>query len=118
MSGLAARVFLVGTVVCVGVGAAPATAFAQGTDNSAAVEALFTEGKRLEGEGRFAQACPKFLASYNLEHRVGTLVNLVTNAAPGLAVKIDGQPVDAAAFGAACRWTWASTPSKRPRRAT
>jgi hypothetical protein len=133
---------------------APAAAFAQSTDNSAAVEALFTEGKRLEGEGRFAQACPKFLASYNLEHRVGTLLNLadcyeknaqlasawarfveartlavrgnqperaqyagdhaaalapklsklviaVTNPAPGLAVKIDGQPVDAAAFGVA-----------------
>ena len=123
-------------------------------DNSAAVEALFTEGKRLEGEGRFAQACPKFLASYNLEARVGTLLNLadcyekngqlasawarfteartlaargnqperaqfagehatalapklskltiaVTNPAPGMTVKIDGQPVDAAAYGVA-----------------
>jgi hypothetical protein len=133
---------------------APAMAFAQSADNSAAVEALFTEGKRLEGEGRFAQACPKFLASYNLEHRVGTLLNLadcyeksaqlasawarfveartlalrgsqperaqyagdhaaalapklskltiaVTNPAPGLVVKVDGQPVDAAAFGVA-----------------
>jgi len=142
-----------GLLVCAALLAPASTAFAQ-QDNSAAVEALFTEGKRLEGEGRFAQACPKFLASYNLEHRVGTLLNLadcyekngqlasawarfteartlaargnqperaqfagehaaalapklskltiaVTNPAPGLAVKIDGQPVDAAAFGVA-----------------
>ena len=133
---------------------AASPAFAQSTDNSAAVEALFTEGKRLAGEGRFAQACPKFLASYNLEARVGTLLNLadcyekngqlasswarfteartlaargnqperaqyaaehatalaprlskltvvVTSPAPGLTVKIDGQPVDPAAFGVA-----------------
>jgi hypothetical protein len=45
-------------------------------DNSAAVEALFDEGKRLMADGRVAQACPKFLASYNLEHRLGTLLNL------------------------------------------
>jgi hypothetical protein len=47
-------------------------------DNSAAVEALFDEGKRLMAEGRIAQACPKFLASYDLEHRLGTLLNLAT----------------------------------------
>lgn len=46
-------------------------------DNSAAVEALFSEGKRLVAEGRIAEACPKFLASYNLDsQRVGTLLNL------------------------------------------
>jgi hypothetical protein len=54
--------------------AAPSTASAQ--DNSAVVEALFSEGKKLMAAGNIAEACPKFLASYNLEHRVGTLLNL------------------------------------------
>ncbi len=53
-----------------------ASSTAHGQDNSAAVEALFGEGKRLATEGKFAEACPKFLASYNLEHRLGTLLNL------------------------------------------
>ena len=51
-------------------------ASALGQDNSAAVEALFKQGKQLAASGMFAEACPKFLASYNLEHRVGTLLNL------------------------------------------
>jgi hypothetical protein len=45
-------------------------------DNSAAVEALFSEGKRLASEGKYAEACPKFRASYALEQRIGTLLNL------------------------------------------
>jgi hypothetical protein len=45
-------------------------------DNAATVEALFADGKRLMAAGQIAQACPKFLASYNLEQRVGTLLNL------------------------------------------
>jgi hypothetical protein len=45
-------------------------------DNSAALEALFAEGKKLVKEGKYAEACPKFLASYNLENRSGTLLNL------------------------------------------
>jgi hypothetical protein len=49
-------------------------AFAQ--DNSAVVESLFNEGKKLAVAGNYAEACPKFLASYNLEHRPGTLLNL------------------------------------------
>jgi serine/threonine-protein kinase len=41
------------------------------------VEALFSEGKRLIGEGKISEACPKFLASYNLDsQRIGTLLNL------------------------------------------
>lgn len=59
-------------VVAVALASVPARA----QDNSAAVEALFSEGKRLAGEKKFSEACPKFLASYNLEHRVGTLLNL------------------------------------------
>jgi hypothetical protein len=54
--------------------ALPTAARAQ--DNAAAVEALFNAGKKLMADGNVAEACPKFLASYNLEHRVGTLLNL------------------------------------------
>jgi hypothetical protein len=57
-----------------GVGGAPRTARAD--DNSAVVEQLFADGKKLMAAGKVAEACPKFLASYNLEHRVGTLLNL------------------------------------------
>jgi hypothetical protein len=49
---------------------------ASAQDNSAVVESLFDEGKKLAAAGKFAEACPKFLASYNLEHRTGTLLNL------------------------------------------
>jgi hypothetical protein len=49
---------------------------ARAQDNSAAVEALFKQGKELAAAGNYSEACPKFLASYNLEHRVGTLLNL------------------------------------------
>ncbi len=45
-------------------------------DNAAAVVALFNEGKQLMAQGKVAEACPKFLASYTLEARIGTLVNL------------------------------------------
>lgn len=56
--------------------ASPSPAQAQPADNSATVEALFNEGKKLMAEGKVAAACPKFLSSYTLEHRVGTLLNL------------------------------------------
>ncbi len=49
---------------------------ARADDNAAVVEQLFADGKKLVAAGRIAEACPKFLASYNLEHRVGTLLNL------------------------------------------
>ncbi len=57
-------------------GAAVTPRLARAQDNAAAVEALFEEGKRLEAKGDYAGACPKFLSSYNLEHRIGTLLNL------------------------------------------
>ncbi len=61
--------------VVASLGALP-SAYAQAQDNSAAVEALFNQGRKLAAEGKFSEACPKFLASYNLEHRIGTLLNL------------------------------------------
>jgi hypothetical protein len=54
----------------------PATTRAQDSNSKAAVESLFAEGKKLVAEGRLDLACPKFLASYNLDARVGTLLNL------------------------------------------
>src|SRR5437763_1990631 len=65
-------IVLAAAAAALGALAAPARA----QDNSAAVEALFNEGKRLSAEGKIALACPKFLASYNLEKRLGTLLNL------------------------------------------
>ncbi|MDB5212457.1 MAG: hypothetical protein JWO86_384 [Myxococcaceae bacterium] len=56
------------------VATVPATTHAQ--DRSAEVESLFAEGKKLVAEGKLDLACPKFLASYNLDARVGTLLNL------------------------------------------
>lgn len=62
---------------CVAVTLAAAAAPpARAQDNSAEVEALFNDGKKLEQEGNYAAACPKFLASFNLDHRTGTLLNL------------------------------------------
>ena len=39
-------------------------------------ESLFREGKRLSGEHKFAEACPKFAESYKLDPGLGTLLNL------------------------------------------
>ena len=48
----------------------------QASESQAAATALFNEGKRLASDGSFAAACPKFSASYKLDPRVGTLLNL------------------------------------------
>lgn len=46
------------------------------TSNAALAESLFREGKRLSGERKFADACPKFAESYKLDPGLGTLLNL------------------------------------------
>jgi hypothetical protein len=51
-------------------------AFAQGTSNKAAAEALFIEGRNLVAQGKHAEACPKFEASQKLEPGIGTMLNL------------------------------------------
>lgn len=52
-----------------------ASPHADGADPKAA-EALFQAAKKLADEGNWAQACPKFDASFELEAQLGTLVNL------------------------------------------
>lgn len=51
-------------------------AFADTASDQAAAEALFSEGRRLVGEGKYAEACPKFVESQRLDPAPGTLVNL------------------------------------------
>jgi len=48
------------------------------TSDAAMAESLFREGKRLSGEKKFAEACPKFQESYRLDPGLGTLLNLAT----------------------------------------
>lgn len=54
----------------------PAAARAQSTNDKAAAEALFDEGKKLLEQSRFAEACKAFEASQKLDAGVGTLLYL------------------------------------------
>lgn len=47
-----------------------------GSENQAAAEALFNEGRRLAADGHYDEACPKFEASQKLDPGLGTLLNL------------------------------------------
>jgi hypothetical protein len=44
--------------------------------DAATAEALFNEGRQLLSQGRVAEACPRFEASYKVDPGVGTLFNL------------------------------------------
>ncbi|HEY4102517.1 MAG TPA: tetratricopeptide repeat protein [Polyangiaceae bacterium] len=44
--------------------------------NRAAAEALFNQGRSLVASGKYAEACPKFEASQQLDPGLGTLLNL------------------------------------------
>ncbi|HVJ15475.1 MAG TPA: hypothetical protein VM686_08540, partial [Polyangiaceae bacterium] len=54
--------------------ALPAAARAQSNDRTLA-EALFSEGKRLQKEGKLDEACPKFDDSYKAFPGTGALFN-------------------------------------------
>src|SRR5262245_7033223 len=46
--------------------------------DAAAADVLFTEGKRLLGQGDIKAACPKFAESYRLDPALGALLNLAS----------------------------------------
>lgn len=48
----------------------------QTSDNAAAADALFQAAKLLVEEKKYAEACPKFEASYRLDRTFGTLLNM------------------------------------------
>jgi len=56
--------------------ASTAQAQSAGASNRAAAEALFNEGRKLAASGKYAEACPKFEASEQLDPGLGTLLNL------------------------------------------
>jgi hypothetical protein len=51
---------------------------AQPTDSVAAAEQLFEQARSLFDQGNFAEACPRFSASYKLDPALGTLLNMAT----------------------------------------
>jgi Tetratricopeptide repeat len=56
--------------------ASRASAQTQSGGNRAAAEALFNQGRSLMTEGKYAEACPKFEASQELDPGLGTILNL------------------------------------------
>ncbi|APR78169.1 Hypothetical protein A7982_03516 [Minicystis rosea] len=68
-----ARTFLITTAIAAVVSASSLPARA---DDSAAAEALFQQAKTLTEAQKWAEACPKFAASYKLDKTLGTLLNL------------------------------------------
>ena len=65
-----------GSAVALGVSLALAAPLAAQANDPAAADALFQAAKKLMGEKQFADACPKFDASYKLDPTLGTLLNL------------------------------------------
>src|SRR5688572_17830814 len=49
---------------------------AQSSSDSATARALFAEGRKLMGEKKYEDACPKFEESLRLDHGMGTQFNL------------------------------------------
>jgi hypothetical protein len=57
---------------------ATSVASAQPSDSKAVADQLFTEGKDLSKQGKWAEACPKFEASLRYDPALGTRLNLAT----------------------------------------
>lgn len=72
-----ATIAVVSAAVGLMIPLAPRTAHAQpSTRNPAAAQALYDEARQLVQAGKFAEACPKFKESYELDPGGGTLLNL------------------------------------------
>lgn len=65
-------------VVLITIIAVAQAASAQPSDSKAVAEQLFTEGKDLGRQNRWAEACPKFEASLRYDPALGTRLNLAT----------------------------------------
>jgi len=65
-------------IAAFGAALLPCAVFARDAEagEAAAAEVLFQAGKQLMGQQKYAEACPKFEASYKLDHTLGTLLNL------------------------------------------
>ena len=72
---LKARAVAAGALLVGLFAARPASADEAGR-NPAVAQALYEEGRRLVDAGQFAEACPKFKQSYDLDPGGGTLLNL------------------------------------------
>jgi hypothetical protein len=75
--------FVVALVFTFALGCSGASA--QDANSAAAAEALFREGRQLMDARRYAEACEKFQASYELDVALGTLLNLAN------CYELDGQ---------------------------
>lgn len=62
-------------IISIVISAAGGTAHAQA---NAVAEQLFNEGRELEAQGKWAEACPKFEASLQRDPALGTRLNLAT----------------------------------------
>lgn len=67
---------LVAFAIAAGVSGTSSIVYAQRSPNDAAAEALFEEGRKLLVAGDTKGACEKFAQSENVEHALGTLLNL------------------------------------------
>ncbi len=58
------------------VASSAATAHAQGADDKAIAETLFSQGKALLNQGKYDEACPKLAESLRLDTGIGTMMYL------------------------------------------
>src|SRR5579859_2493469 len=58
--------------------AQPASGTAAAPSGKVVAEALFEEGRKLVGDGKYAEACPKFADSERLDPSASTLLNLAS----------------------------------------
>jgi hypothetical protein len=70
------RLPVVGAALLIGVLGSSAVRAESSSEDQAAAESLFMEGKKLVAQGKFPEACAKFAQSQHFDAGVGTLLNL------------------------------------------